>query len=183
MRSLIAISVFALVGAVGCGGTDLGGDDFGTNEGPDLAGAHLQSGTYTVSNIVKKSDGCGLMLEGAGNFPSTQVTNTQTMLSIGSQCTPTQGPSGLTCNPGGYLEGTGPYTTSSTATLTFNTTATLPDGCTYMKMVTTNVTFTGMNHLSVDYTDTESSYAASCPAADQPAMDPCTSEYTFDLTM
>ena len=178
-RTLIAFSFAALV-AAGCGGgddtTSVTTDDLATsNAGPDLAGAHLQSGTYTTSNIVKVSDGCGLMLEGAGNFPSTTVANTGSMLSIGGLCSAAF----TSCNPDGTLEGTGAYTTSTTATLTFSS-AINDSGCMYNKMVTTKVTFTGMNALHVDYTDNETNQTG-CTAPLPTSA--CTSEYTFDLSM
>jgi len=175
-RSLIAFSLFALA-AAGCGG----GDDTTTVTsedmamGADLAGAHLQSGTYTASNITKVSDDCGLMLEVAGNFTSTTVSNTGTMLSIGGLCSAAF----TSCNPDGTLEGTGAYTSSTTATLTFMS-AINDSGCMYTKSVTTNVTFTGMNKLHVDFTDSESNQSG-CTAP-LPTM-ACTSHYTFDLAM
>jgi hypothetical protein len=180
---LIAFSVVALA-AIGCGGT--GGDDTTTvttddmaAAGPDLAGAHLQSGMYTVSKIVKVSDGCNLGLE--SGFGPVLVTNTGTMLSVGNACNMTG--TIPTCNPAGYLEGTGTYTDSSHATLTLNTMVTLADSCTYTKMVTSKATFTGMNKLSLDFTDTESGYSAMCTVDEKGTTDPCTSEYTFDLAM
>ena len=177
-RTLIAFSLVALA-AAGCGGGDdtttTTTDDMATNSGPDLAGAHLQSGTYMASNIVKVSDGCGLMLEGAGNFTMTTVSNTQSMLSIGGLCSAAY----TSCNPDGTLEGTGPYTTSTTATLTFSS-AIDDSGCMYDKSVTTKVTFTGMNALHVDFTDNETNQTG-CTAPLPTSA--CTSEYTFDLSM
>ncbi len=175
-RTLIAFSFVALVVA-GCGGDDTTSvttQDLSTT-GPDLAGAHLQSGTYMASNIVKVSDGCNLMLEVAGNFTSTTVSNTQTMLSIGGLCSAAF----TSCTPDGTLEGTGPYTTPTTATLTFSS-AINDSGCMYMKSVTTNVTFTGMNALHVDFKDSESNQSG-CTAPLPTSA--CTSEYTFDLKM
>jgi hypothetical protein len=186
MRPTI-IGIFALALA-GCGGTDMTTPDLaGMQTGPDLAGAHLQSGTYNVSNLTKVSDGCGLMLEGPGNFTMTQVINTgmttttPAMLSIGNKCS---SDTTITCNPDGYNEGTGTYTTSSTATLTFNSTITYNnDGCNYSKMVTTNITFVGMNMLQVDYKDVENNYTNCNPQNDPvPTSQPCTSEYTFNLS-
>jgi len=174
---LIAFSLVALA-AAGCGGADdtttITTEDMAT-AGPDLAGAHLQSGTYLASNIVKVSDGCGLMLEGAGNFTQTTVSNTGTMLSIGGLCSAAF----TSCNPDGTLEGTGAYTSSTMATLTF-TSAINDSGCMYTKSVTTNVTFTGMNQLHVDFTDSESNQTG-CTAPLPTSA--CTSEYTFDLKM
>lgn len=176
-RTLIAFSLVALA-AAGCGGADdttsITTDDM-TAAGPDLGGAHLQSGTYMASNIVKVSDGCGLMLEGAGNFTSTTVANTGTMLSIGGLCSAAF----TSCNPDGTLEGTGSYTTATTATLTFMS-AINDSGCMYTKSVTTNVTFTGNNSLHVDYKDDESNQTG-CTAPLPTSA--CTSEYTFDLKM
>lgn len=180
-RTLIAFSLVALA-AAGCGGADdtttITTEDMAT-AGADLSGAHLQSGMYTVSNIMKVSDGCNLGLE--AGFGPVLVTNTGTMLSVGNACNMTG--TIPTCNPSGYLEGTGTYTDSTHATLTLNTMVTLADGCTYTKMVTSMATFTGMNKLSLDFTDNESGYGTMCVAADKGATDPCTSHYTFDLAM
>lgn len=183
-RSLIALSLFALVGAVGCGGTDLGTDDFGTTEGPDLAGAHLMAGTYNVSNIVKVTDACGLVFEGdAANqidpLKTLQLLNTGTMLSLGNMYGPTTDPK---YNPAGYSAGTGPYTTTTMATLTTQTQVTLADGCTYAMTRTSNATFTGNNQMSVDFTDVETGHTGCTVANGEPTMD-CTSHYTFDLKM
>lgn len=176
-RTLIAFSLVALA-AAGCGGADdtttITTGDMAAG-GPDLAGAKLQSGTYMASNIVKVSDGCGLMLEVAGNFTSTTVSNTGTMLSIGGLCSAAF----TSCNPDGTLEGTGGYTTTTTATLTF-TSAINDSGCMYTKSVTTDVTFTGMNSLHVDYKDSESNQTG-CTAPLPTSA--CMSEYTFDLKM
>lgn len=181
-RSLIALWLGVMV-MPGCGGDDTTivetGDMTVVNTGADLAGARLMSGMYTVSNIVKKSDGCNLGLE--SGFGPVLVTNTGTMLSVGNACNMTG--TVPTCNPAGYLEGTGAYTSSTMATLTLNTTVTLADGCMYTKMVTSNATFTGANKLSIDFTDNESGYNASCTAGDKGSTDPCTSHYTFDLAM
>ncbi|HWE27127.1 MAG TPA: hypothetical protein VHB97_03950, partial [Polyangia bacterium] len=105
-RTLLALWLGVLV-LPGCGGDDTTSvttDDLSTT-GADLAGAHLQSGMYAVSNIVKVSDGCGLGLE--SGFGPVLVTNTQSMLSIGNACMTTG--TIPTCNPAGYLEGTGAY--------------------------------------------------------------------------
>ena len=169
--------------AAGCGGLGPISDDMEIQRtGPDLAGARLQSGMYAVSNIVKATDGCGLTLE--SGFGPVMVTNTGELLTIGNACNATS--SNLTCKPSGYLEGSGMYTDPSHATLTFDTTATLPDGCTYNKRVTTQATFTGMNQLHADYTDVEDNYdPVMCNAAVDPIpmTQPCTSEYTFDLNL
>jgi len=187
-QSLLGLSIAALTLA-GCGGAD---DTTSVTEqdmttlGADLAGAHLQSGSYNVSTIVKVSDGCGLVFEGdtANQIPALatlQVTNTGTMLSLGTMYGAATDP---IYNPPGYAGGSGTYTDASHATLSLSTTVTLADGCTYTKMVTTATTFTGMNALTVDFTDTESNYNATTCAADMPPQTPtCTSHYTFALAM
>jgi hypothetical protein len=187
-RTLIAFSFAALL-AGGCGGGDdtttITTQDLSTT-GADLAGAHLQAGTYTVSNIVKLSDGCGLVFEGDATnmidpLATLQVTNTGTMLSLGNKYDSTTTPA---YSPAGYSAGTGTYTDASHATLTTTATVTLPDTCTYQTMRTTAATFTGNNKLSVDFTDVESNYDATKCASDMPPMTPpCTSHYTFDLSM
>ena len=188
-RSLVALW-FAVLLAPGCGGDDTTIVETGdmTVLGADLAGAHLQPGTYNVTNIMKISDGCGLAFEGdTTTTPVTpplmtlQVTNTGTMLSLGNKFDSTTTPA---WSPAGYSAGTGTYTDATHATLTSMATVTLPDTCTFTTMRTTNATFTGMNKLSVDFTDVESSYDATKCANDMPPMTPpCTSHYTFDLAM
>jgi hypothetical protein len=188
-RSLIAFSIVALA-AVGCGGGDdtttVTTGDMATAGGADLAGAHLQSGTYNVSNIVKISDGCGLVFEGdaANNIMplmTLQLANTGTMLSLGNKFDSTTTPQ---WNPAGYSAGTGTYTDATHATLTSMATVTLPDMCTFTTMRTTMATFTGMNMMSIDFTDVESNYDATKCASDMPPMTPpCTSHYTFNLAM
>jgi hypothetical protein len=185
-RTLIAFSLVALA-AAGCGGDDTTSTTTGDMAmGADLAGAHLQAGTYNVTNIVKISDGCGLVFEGdAANqimpLMTLQVTNTGTMLSLGNKFDSTTTPA---WNPAGYSAGTGSYTDSTHATLTATATVTLPDTCTYQTMRTTMATFTGNNKLSVDFTDVESNYdAAKCTSDMPPMTPPCTSHYTFDLAM
>lgn len=184
-RILIAFSLVALA-AAGCGGADdtttvTTGD---MAMGADLAGAHLMAGTYNVSNIVKVSDGCGLIFEGDAMNPALatlQLANTGTMLSLGNKYDTTTTPQ---YNPPGYSAGTGPYTDATHATLTTTATVTLPDTCTYQIMRTTVATFTGNNKMSVDFTDVESMYDATKCASDMPPMTPpCTSHYTFDLAM
>lgn len=186
-RTLIAFSMFALA-AAGCGGADdttsVTTDDMAM--GADLAGAHLMAGTYTVSNIVKISDGCGLVFEGdAANqidpLMTLQLANTGTMLSLGNKFDSTTSPA---WSPAGYSAGTGPYTDSTHATLTVTSTVTLADTCSYQTMRTTVATFTGNNKMSIDFTDVESNYdAAKCTSDMPPMTPPCTSHYTFDLSM
>lgn len=165
--------------AAGCGGTDMT-----TATGPDLAGAHLQSGAYNVSNIVKISDGCGLVFEGdaAQQIPALatlQLTNTGTVLSLGKMYDSTTDPK---WNPPGYAGGTGGYTDSSHATLSVTTTATLADGCTYSLTRQTMATFTGQNMMSIDFTDNESNQTG-CTVANGESTMACTSHYTFNLAM
>ena len=183
-RSLIALWLGVLV-MPGCGGDDTTIVETGdmTVLGADLAGAHLQAGTYNVTNIVKVSDGCGLVFEGdAANqitpLATLQVTNTGTMLSLGTMYGAT-----TRYSPPGYSAGTGTYTDATHATLTLNTMVTLADMCSYTRMVTTTATFTGMNKLSVDFTDNETAQSAMCSAANGEPTAACTSHYTFDLAM
>ncbi len=181
-RCVIALSLFALAGVVGCGGTDLGTDDFGTTSGPDLAGAHLMAGTYNVSNIKKLSDGCGLVFEGDANNPALAtlaLVNTGTMLSLGRMYDGTTDPK---YNPPGYSAGTGPYTDATHATLTTTAQVTLADGCTDSMTRTSMATFTGNNQMSVDFTDSEMGQTG-CSAANGESTMACTSHYTFDLKM
>ena len=189
-RTLIALWVVTLA-AAGCGGGDdtttTTTEDMATSSGPDLAGAHLQAGTYNVSNLVKISDGCGLVFEGIPNDPNTpplttlQLLNTGTVLSLGTKFDSMSMPA---WNPAGYSAGTGGYTDATHAKLTTTATVTLSDGCTYQTDRTSLATFTGMNMMSIDFTDVESNYDATLCANDMPPMTPpCTSHYTFDLAM
>jgi hypothetical protein len=190
LKKGFAALAFAALVVAGCGGDTTdggagsggsgGGGGSGGSAGNDLAGAHLQSGTYTVSNVVKVSDDCKLTLED-GTFTSTQVVNTQTALSIGKKYDNTTDP---IWNPAGYGLGSGPYTTSSTATLTVSTHSKITDdGCEFDLVRTTNVTFTGNNAVSVDFTDTETNHSAMCTVANGEPTTNCTSHYTFDLSM
>lgn len=175
--TLICLVSGLALAMVGCGG-DGSGVDGGGGGLPNLAGAHLQSGTYTISAATAVSDGCML---GAPSG-TTQVTNTGTMLSIGKMYDSTTSPQ---FNPPGYGLGTGPYTSSTTATLMGTETATFSDNCSETRTDTTSVTFTGMNTLMVDWTHVESNVnATTCidPTMDPPAAG-CTSHFTFTLTM
>ncbi len=192
----------AVSGAVlaGCGGDENEGDggaDSGTDahvaitdgsvEGGsnsdaaagDAAVAHLQSGTYNVSNVVKVTDGCGLALED-GTFKTLQLANTGTELSLGTKYDDTTDPK---WNPAGYGLGTGPWTTSTTTTLMSSAHVKITDdGCEFDVARTTHVTFTGNNAVSIDYTDTEQSQTMACKAANGESTATCTSQYTFNLT-
>ena len=185
-RSLIALWLGVIV-MPGCGGDDTTIVETGdmTAVGADLAGAHLMAGTYNVTNIVKVTDGCGLVFEGnsaqmIAPLATLQVTNTGTMLSLGTMYGASTDP---VYNPPGYSAGTGTYTDSTHATLTLNTMVTLADMCSYTMMRTTMATFTGNNKLSVDFTDNESAQNTKCTAANGEPTMACTSHYTFDLAM
>lgn len=190
----------AVSGAVlaGCGG-DENGDDGGADGGADAhititdgsveggsnsdagdaAVAHLQSGTYNVSSVVKVTDGCGLTLED-GTFTTLQLSNTGTELSLGKRYDDTTDPK---WTPAGYGLGTGPWTTSTTTTLMSSAHVKITDdGCEFDVVRTTHVTFTGNNAVSIDYTDTEQNQTAACKAAAGESTAMCTSHYTFNLT-
>jgi hypothetical protein len=175
MRNLV-ICLFS-VAAIGCGGTGIGTDGGGGGT-VDLMGARLMGGTYTISGLTAVSDSCMLM----GSLPTTtQVTNNGMTLSIGKKYDSTTEPQ---FNPPGYGLGTGPYTTSSTATLTGTEMATFSDGCTETRTDTSNVEFTGTNTLTVDWVHQETNVDAT--KCTDPTMDPptagCTSEFKFTLT-
>lgn len=164
----------------GCGGTGTGVDG-GGQPVPDLMGARLMSGTYNVTNVMSLKDDCML-----GPLKTMiAVVNTGQMLSMGTMYPATSTTPATTLNPAGYTLGTGPYTTNSTATLTYSGVETLDDGCFYNRMDTTSVQFTGTNTLSVDWMHTEANYdATQCTAA---KMDPtgagCSSHFTFTASM
>jgi hypothetical protein len=162
---------------MGCGGTDMT-TDLGTTPQPDLAGAHLQSGTYNISAATAVNDGCMLGVP----MGTTQVTNTGTMLSLGKKYDSTTTPQ---FNPPGYGLGTGAYTSSTTATLTGSEMVTFTDGCTETRSDTTTVTFTGMNMLMVDWQHTESNVSATTctDTMNDPPVAGCMSEFKFTLSM
>jgi hypothetical protein len=173
----LALGLFLTAGAIGCGGSDTG--DLG-GVGPDmnLTGQHLQSGTYTTGSLNAVTDGCDIKSVFAATL---QLTNTGTMLSLGKMYDSTTTPQ---FNPPAYALGTGSYTSSTTATTSNSgVTVTLGDGCTSMRTDMTNFTFTGTNAAMVDWTHTESGYAATCAMADLPPSDPCTSHFQFTITM
>jgi hypothetical protein len=176
-NTLIALLAVATLAIAGCGG-DGTTDDGGT--GDDLAGTKLQSGTYTASNIVKMTDGCGFTLED-GTFTTTQVTNVQNMLSVGKKYDDTTNP---IWNPAGYGEGSGPYTTPTTATLTVTTHAKITDdGCEFDVARSSDIVFVGNNAITVDFTAAETNHNTKCLVANGEVITDCTSHYTFKLSM
>lgn len=185
MKSVLGLS-FVAFAMIGCGGDDTTtptNDDLAV-VGNDLAGTKLQSGSYTVSSLVKVSDGCGLDFEGSvqGDSPlaTLQLLNTGTMLSLGNKYDSTTTPA---WNPAAYSAGTGPYSDSTHATLSTDTMVDLGDGCTYTTTRTTLATFTGNNMMSIDFTDVETNQSAGCTAANGESTTMCTSHYTFNLAM
>jgi hypothetical protein len=192
LRKLVVPLCLAAALAGGCDDDATTGDDGGTDDdalgelgdastrrdGGDAGRGRLQSGTYAVSNVVRLEDGCNLQLED-GTFTSTELINTGTELSVGRRYDETTDPA---WSPAGYGLGTGPYTTSTTATLTTRAHVTISDGCEFDVVRTSQITFTGENTVGVDYTDQESSQNARCRTADGLPTESCTSHYTFDLT-
>lgn len=161
------------------GGVNTGDGGFARDGGGiDGGRGRLQSGTYSVSNVVELEDECQLQLDD-GTFTSTELVNTGTELSIGRRYDETTDPS---WTPAGYGLGSGPYTTSTTATLTTSTHVRIAaDGCEFDVERTTLVTFTGENSVSVDYTDDETNHNERCRASSGLPTEDCTSHYTFDL--
>lgn len=136
----------------------------------------LQPGTYSFSNITKITDGCELALEDP-QFPPDPIPllNTGIMISLGTLRSSTTNPS---FTPSGYALGSGPYATSTTANLTVSARSEDQDGCDFNVQRTTNITYTGNNTISVDYTNHETNHTTECDAP----TDDCTSHYTFTLT-
>jgi hypothetical protein len=185
MKSVLSLS-FVAFAMIGCGGDDTTtptNDDLAV-VGNDLAGTRLESGSYTVSALVKDTDGCGLDFEGSVQgdtaLASLQLLNTGKVLSLGNMFGPTSVPS---WNPAAYSAGTGGYTDATHATLTTNTMVDLGDGCTYTTSRTTLATFTGNDMMSIDFTDNETAQSAGCLAANGESTTACTSHYTFNLAM
>jgi len=177
----IALACVAAVAVAGCGGT--GADDTTTVTTGDMAMALFKvvSGSYTISNVTKVSDACGLALEDpATGFTSIQVTNDgMGHLSLGTQCM-TTGPV-PTCDPAVYTNGTGMFTDSYHVTTTATTTVTADSGatCTFGRTRTNMVTVTDNNKLQISFQEDESSVAAAC----QFGYTSCTSQYTFNAAM
>lgn len=174
-------AVFAIAGllVVGCGGDDTGGTDDAGATGNDLAGARLESGTYNVTNVQKITDECGLDLVNNSGFMTTQVVNTGDMLSIGRKYDSTTEPS---FTPPGYAQGSGVYTTATTASLTVTSHVKYAeDGCEFDTTHNSAVTFVGMNHVTIDFTAVNSNGNKACTDGGLPAS--CSSHFTFELKM
>jgi hypothetical protein len=173
----------AVSGHGGSGGAASGHGGSGGSAGSSAGssgGGRLESGTYTVSNVAKIKDECGLTLDD-GTFKSTELVNTGTKLSIGKSYDTTTDPS---WDPAGYGLGTGDYTTATTATLTVSTHEKISDdGCEFDLKRSTKVTYTGDDAVSIDYSDEEMNQNSKCKTDNLESTKDCTSEYTFDLAM
>jgi hypothetical protein len=176
---LCACAALSLV-AVGCGGSGTGVD--GGAVGNDLAGAHFQSGTYTVSNLqVVGMDNCQ---KGIMNGAMLPIANTGGMITLGSACnTTTTDPM---CSTSGNLEGSGGYNSGTTADVTFMTQETYADGCTYAYTAEAKFTFTGMNQASLELIFNETGIDPTKCTADEGALGggtSCTSDFTMTVSM
>jgi len=174
MRSLVLVGALCVSACDDDATDDLG--DLGGIGGAGTGGAgseeegELQSGTYQVSNLQEVSNGCQLDLSG---FTSTPIDNTGTTISIGETRGPSDG-----YNPEIHLQGSGEWVTSTEANLTASTHVTIED-CEFDLERTSQVTYTGRNAVSVNFTHTESNHTEGCG---NEVPSPCTSQYTFDLT-
>lgn len=180
-QRLVFAVMMAALPLAGCGG----GDTTTTAPPADMAMKIFKvvSGAYNVSNIMKISDGCMMGLEKAGVFTMIQVTNDGSgNLSLGGMCPATGGPP--TCNPPGYLNGTGTFTDSYHATTMVTTmvTADSAGACTYNRTRTNMVTVTADNTLQIDFTNAASNIAAGCQVP-PPNPSSCTSHYTYTAGM
>lgn len=174
MRKTFLCLFSALILTAGCGGEgdmlDGGALDGGTT---DLAGQKLQSGTYDVSDLMVVKNECENVYD---SFKTVPVANTGTELQIGKLFDNTTSPQ---WDPPGYSLGSGTYDTATTATLSVTAKSTDTDtDCTYDLTRTSKVTFTGMNMLSVDFTDNQSNFSAGCGVS----FKSCTTNITFNLT-
>jgi hypothetical protein len=177
--TLTTLPILALV-AVGCGGVGTGVDMLPPP--PDLAGAHFQSGTYTLSNVMNKSpDNCQ---KGVINGVTLPVSNTGQLLTLGSGCsTTTTDPA---CSTMGNLEGSGPFTNSTMADIMFSTHETYVDGCSYDYVAESKFTFTGMNQATIELIFTQTNIdVAKCPGAEGAVGGGtmCTSDFTATISM
>jgi hypothetical protein len=208
-KCFLPLALLGAIAAVGCGDdeTDDSGDggtvrDGGAGDGGAVVldgsvdgggGGTLQSGVYNTSALVEESDGCDLDLLEAlalgptGRFDTHELRNTGTVLSLGRFSDTL--PAGVTWTPPGYALGTGTYTTPTTATLTTTTKQRFDEGpagadamdCEYDLVRTSAVTYTGVNAISVVFTENNSNFSAGCAPAGYPTM-ACTSTYRFNLT-
>lgn len=175
----IALTCFAVAGLLlaGCGG----GDDTSITTGNDMAMQifKVQSGSYTVKNLMQVSDVCQLGLTST-NFATLQVANNgQGHLSLGAMCTSTGNPP--TCNPAVYQNGEGDFTDSYHAVATATTMVTYDNGgCTATRTRTNNVTVTANNTLHVEFQEDESNIASTACGV---SFTTCTSKYTYDASM
>jgi hypothetical protein len=156
------------------GGSDAGVVDLMSFDLPQTV---VLSGMYSISNWAPVKDGCKI----APLVMSVPVVHDGTSLSIGHLYDNTTSP--LQFSPAGYTLGTGKYTGGNSASLTLSTTATLSDGCSFMRDDTTMVTVLGSDMLAVDWTHRETSYGTYCTTTDEAPTDPCTSEFKFNLGM
>ncbi len=157
--------------AVGCGGV---GD---TTAPPpnDMAMAifKVQSGSYSVSNLVAVgTDTCMQNLDST-NFTTLGVTNDgHGTLSLGSNNV------SYLMDPTLYSQGTGMFSDSYHVTTSLNAPANAT-GCMYQLMRTDMVTVTADNTLDVKYMQSQTMHMGTCTVV----TTDCTSAYNFTLTM
>jgi hypothetical protein len=174
-------------GSVVDGGNDAGGmngDDLGKDGGADMAPMpvyKVQSGNYTVSDLVQLSDACGdkLSTMGPNAFATVAVFNDGAgTLKLGDLRTPTGAYPQY--DPQGYSQGAGWFVDLYHGTTTLATTVST-DGagtCRFGLSRTNVVTVTADNRLDIDFTETQTSHAAGC----LPVNVDCTSHYTYTLS-
>lgn len=194
-KNLLAPCLGLALALGACGGDDDTSDDTGdagdagritTDGGTDAGRGVLQSGTYLTSNLrtIDAGDGCDLDLEGSiaedgGVFSTHELQNTGLVLNLGRRYA---NETTFSWDPPGYTLGSGNYTSETTASLTLDTQQTFKDdSCSHKLVRKSEVTYTGVNKVSVIFTHTESNFNAQCNAQLYPTTG-CTSHYAFDLT-
>lgn len=170
----VAVSIFTLA-AAGCGGSK----PPAPTGGGDLALFKIESGSYTVANLVDGGDGCAVGLT-AANFTTLTVRNDgQGDLNLGDF----RSTSGALPHfePGAYSAGSGHFSDSThgmTLLQTHVTASDDPTPCSYDETLTTTLTVTGSDqlHVVLNHRDSDISACTTPPGSS------CTSSFTFDLT-
>jgi hypothetical protein len=176
---MLALLAASTVAVIGCGGDS---DDTSMTGGQDMAMVvfKVQSGGYTVSNLVKGTDACNMALETADvGFSGSKLNisnNGQGHIDFGSLIGPSDG-----FTPQVYSQGSGEFTDLYHATTTMTTHATdISQTCEYDLKRDNVITVTGNNALHVEFTNTATNVTT---CGGDPPGPTCTSTYTYDLKM
>jgi len=148
----------------------------------------LQTGQYTLSNLVIATNDCMLQIGPTADADPNavqvmQVVYEASQLSVGTVQDERSTPA---WSPSSHAFGTGSFATGTTATLTLTTHATWADdtsfaGCGYDIERSTEVVLTGNNALSVAVTHREYNNNSQCDISIFPPG--CMSTWSFDLAL